>query len=74
MNSFKFSDDVISQIAQVLQVAILTGTDIVDNLRAMRVTEEEGVLYTDPTYTESFQQNIQKIYLLCVLRKCNDVR
>jgi hypothetical protein len=61
MSSFKFSDDVVSQIAQVLQVALLTGTDIVDNLRTLRVTENEGILYPDPTYIQAFQENIQKM-------------
>ena len=61
MNSFKFSDDVVSQIAQVLQVALLTGTDIVDNLRTLRVVEKEGSLYPDPEYMQTFQENIQKM-------------
>tara|TARA_B100001250_G_C19288117_1_gene566257 strand:+ start:277 stop:510 length:234 start_codon:yes stop_codon:yes gene_type:complete len=61
MNSYKFSDDVVSQIAQVLQVALLTGTDIVDNLRTIRVTETDGILYPDPEYMQSFQENIQKM-------------
>ena len=61
MNSYKFSDDVVSQIAQVLQVALLTGTDIVDNLRTIRVTETDGILYPDSAYMQSFQENIQKM-------------
>ena len=61
MNSYKFSDEVVSQIAQVLQVALLTGTDIVDNLRTLRLTEEDGILYPDPGYVQSFQDNIQKM-------------
>ncbi len=61
MSSYKFSDEVVSQIAQVLQVALLTGTDIVDNLRTLRLTEEDGVLYPDPTYLQAFQDNIQKM-------------
>ena len=33
---FIMTDETIAQIAKVLQVAILTGTDIVDNLRTVR--------------------------------------
>lgn len=61
MSSYKFSDEVVSQIAQVLQVALLTGTDIVDNLRTLRLAEEDGVLYPDPEYLQAFQDNIQKM-------------
>ena len=61
MSSYKFSDEVVSQIAQVLQVALLTGTDIVDNLRTLRVTEDAGILYPDPEYMKAFQENIQNM-------------
>ena len=48
----KLSDEVISAIARSLQVAILTGTDVIDNLRAIRSAHPNiGVLNsfaTDP--------------------------
>tara|TARA_A200000159_G_C7116343_1_gene252864 strand:- start:226 stop:444 length:219 start_codon:yes stop_codon:yes gene_type:complete len=59
MNSVKFSDEVIAKVAQVLQVAILSGTDIVDNLRAMRLVVEGDELVCDPDFLETFEQNIQ---------------
>ena len=37
MNTYKFSDGVISRIAQILQEAILLGVDIVDILRQVEV-------------------------------------
>jgi len=61
MNSVKFSDEVISQIAQLLQVAMLTGTDIVDNLRTLRMVVNEGMLVSDPDFSEAFQENIQRM-------------
>ena len=42
MNEMSFNDEVIGQIARLLQVALLTGTDIVDNLRMMRVVFDES--------------------------------
>ena len=42
MNSYKLSDEVISQIAKLTQLAIITGTDVVDNLRMVRVEESES--------------------------------
>ena len=57
----KFSDEVISQIAQLLQVAMLTGTDIVDNLRTLRMVVDDGTLVSDPDFSEAFQENIQRM-------------
>ncbi len=61
MDNVKFSDEVISQIAQLLQVAMLTGTDIVDNLRTLRMVVDDGVLVSDPNFSETFQENIQNM-------------
>ena len=40
----KFSDNLISNIARTLQIAILSGTDIVDHLRSFEVEESDGTL------------------------------
>ena len=40
--SYKLSDEIISQIAKLIQLAILTGTDVVDNLRMIELTESES--------------------------------
>ena len=40
----KFSDNLISNIARTLQIAILSGTDIVDHLRSFEVEEKNGAL------------------------------
>ena len=61
MDNVKFSDEVISQIAQLLQVAMLTGTDIVDNLRTLRMIVDDGILVTDPNFSETFELNIQNM-------------
>ena len=66
MDNVKFSDEVISQIAQLLQVAMLTGTDIVDNLRTLRMVVDDGILVSDPDYSETFQENIQKMLVQAV--------
>ena len=57
----KLSDSAIAQIAKVLQVAILTGTDIVDNIRLMEFTVDDDKLYLDKSYTESFETNLNKM-------------
>ena len=61
-NSYKLSDDTISQIARLLQIAILSGTDIVDNLRTLQVVvDENGTLSPDPEYLSQFDQNLNKM-------------
>lgn len=57
----KLSDSAIGHIAKVLQVAILTGTDIIDNMRLMRFETEDGELFLDKTYSESFDANVNKM-------------
>ena len=54
----KFSDQLIADIARTLQIAILTGTDIVDHLRTFEVEDknEKGIL----TLTESSKERIEK--------------
>ena len=61
---YRLSDETIGQIAKLVQLAILTGTDVVDNLRLIRVTpSEEGSSALDPTvdYLEVFESNLQKL-------------
>lgn len=60
--SYVFSDDTISQIARLLQIAILSGTDIVDNLRTLKlVVDERGQLSPDPDYLRSFDENLNRM-------------
>jgi len=61
LETLKLSDETISQIARLLQVAILSGTDVVDNLRTIRLINNDGSLSPDPTFVEGFEANIQKM-------------
>ena len=61
--TFKLDDSVIANIAKAVQIAILTGTDIVDNLRMMNLeidkTGEKLVLNSE--YENQFKNNINKM-------------
>lgn len=57
----KLNDEVIAHIAKQLQLAILTGTDIVDNLRMIRLQEESGQLYLDAEYAENSKDNEKRM-------------
>ena len=55
------SDNSISQIVRVLQLALLTGTDITDNMRLMKFEESNGALELDDEYFETFEANLKKM-------------
>lgn len=57
----KLNDEVIAHIAKQLQLAILTGTDIVDNLRMIRLTAENNELYLDSAYSKQAEENEKKM-------------
>ena len=57
----KFSDEVLSQIAKSLQVALLTGTDIVDNFRQFDLEVRDDKVYLTENYKKNFDDNIEKL-------------
>ena len=60
--TYNLSDTAIAHIAKVLQVAILTGTDISDNLRQFELTEDSnGNLTVSEDYTAIFNNNLEKM-------------
>jgi len=60
--SYKLSDTTISQIAKLLQIAIITGTDIVDNLRTIRLhVSDDELLDPTPDYLENFEANLSRM-------------
>ena len=61
MEELKMSDDVIGHVAKVLQVALLTGTDVVDNLRMMRLKSDDGVLTLHPVCLEIFDKSLNEM-------------
>ena len=60
--TFFLTDSTIAQIARCLQVAILTGTDIADNLRQLEleIKHEDKIGATDK-YLDIFNNNIEKM-------------
>ncbi len=59
--TYKLSDNTIAQVAKLLQVALLTGTDIVDNLRTLRLTLNGDALEPDAEYLANFESNLNKM-------------
>ena len=54
----KLSDESIGQIAKILQVAILAGTDIVDNLRLVEFENVDNELFLTEDYRQRFDDNL----------------
>jgi len=57
----KLDDEVIAHIAKILQIAILSGTDVTDGLRMMRLFEEDGLLFLEDEYNNNFDENIDRM-------------
>lgn len=59
---YKLDDTVIATIAKTLQIALLTGTDIVDNLRLIEVQNNgDGTMGITPNYNSQFEHWLAKM-------------
>lgn len=67
----KLNDEVIAHVAQILQLALLSGTDIVDHMRMITLEESEGELFLNEDYAKNHMDNIQKM-LSDALEKINE--
>ncbi len=57
----KFSDELIADVARTLQIAILTGTDIVDHLRTFEVEDESGLIKLTKKSKERIEKEIESM-------------
>ena len=59
---YKLSDSSISQIVKLVQMGILTGTDVVDQIRTLElVSNDNNELIPTEEFSENFETNIQKM-------------
>ena len=58
---YRLSDETISSIAKLVQLAILTGTDVVDNLRTLRLEVNDNELTPTAEFNENFQKNLDDL-------------
>lgn len=61
MKVSKLDDTVVSHIAKLLQVALLTGTDIIDHMRMIRLvshSQDDSVLVLEEEYRDIFDNSI----------------
>ena len=60
-DNVKLNDSVIAHFVKLLQIGLLTGTDIVDHFRMVRLTLEEEELFLNKEYEASQEENIAKM-------------
>ena len=60
-NNVKLNDSVIAHFVKLLQLGLLTGTDIVDHFRMVRLTLEDGELFLNKDYEENQENNINRM-------------
>lgn len=58
---YTFSNDLVATIAQLIQLAILTGTDVYDHLLTLQTVEEDGKLAVSPEYREKLNAEILRL-------------
>lgn len=57
----KLNDQVIAHIGQMLQLSLLTRTDIVDRLRSLVLTADGETLVVHPDHKESSEKEIEDL-------------
>ena len=57
----KLNDSVIAHFVKLLQLGLLTGTDIVDHFRMVRLTLEEDELFLNKEYETTQEENIDRM-------------
>ncbi len=55
------SDHAIVRVVDLLQLALLTGTDIIDNLRTLRLTVDGDKLTIDESNNQAFLDAVQRL-------------
>ena len=60
-DNVKLNDSVIAHFVKLLQLGLLTGTDIVDHFRMVILTLEEGELFLNKEYEANQEENINKM-------------
>ena len=57
----KLHDTTIGHIAKLVQIAILTGTDVVDHLRMLTLKNDEEFLHLEDEYYEIFNSQVERM-------------
>lgn len=59
--TYRLDDNTIAHFVKLIQMAILTGTDITDNFRLVKLSVDDDKVCIDENYLLQFNQNIDKL-------------
>jgi hypothetical protein len=59
--TYTLSTETISTIAQLLQMSMLTGTDLYDHLRTLQLVDKEGSLHVSPEFQQRLTDEIARL-------------
>lgn len=54
----QFDDSVVGHVAKILQMALITGTDIIDHMRMIRLSEKDEKLFLQEDYQQTFDSSL----------------
>ena len=57
----KLHDTAIAQIVRLIQLGILTGTDVSDQLRTLECVADDSYITPNPEYMQVFEQNLKSM-------------
>jgi hypothetical protein len=57
----KLQDEVIAHVAKLVQLAILSGTDVVDHMRMIELEAKEGILFLTEEYAKLSEDRIESM-------------
>ena len=61
MTTFTLTDNAIARVVDLLQLALLTGTDVVDNLRTLRLTLDGDKLTISDADNDNFVAAVARL-------------
>lgn len=56
--ALQFDDSVVGHVAKILQMALITGTDIIDHMRMIRLSEKDSKLFLEEEYQQTFDVSL----------------
>ena len=57
----KFDDSTIAQIVRLVQLGILTGTDVTDQIRTLELEVKDARIFPSPDFLETFEKNLSAL-------------
>lgn len=59
--TFRLSDDLIGVVRELLQLSIMTGSNIVDHMRAVRVEVIDGAVVPTEEYIDAYNAQVEQL-------------